>query len=281
MQLLKDLLLQTQEEMWNLLTSLEFEEYSRYSKLGKYVYFEHKSAGMKPLIISHIDTINDMYDEKLQPTDIIEHNGIIALADNCKRSCLGGDDRVGNYCMLEMMYANQQCDFLFTCYEEVGGEGAKDFSDNKDGDWTCLIEIDRAGTNHIATYGYDNDKLAKILGLPIQQGSYTDLVDIAKTTKLAGYNIACGYYRQHTKSEYIVISEVMAVLELLNPKLIKKLSKQEFTHNKPRYAYNSLYSFKDKSDDDDVYTWGCCDSCRKFGAVNDYGLCDDCMEDYR
>ena len=286
--LLKSLLVYTQEDVWDLISSYSNQKYNIYTKLGKFVFFQHKDEeALKPLMVAHIDTINDMYDDYVPLEDMEVVGDTLKLIETSKAHCLGGDDRVGVYCLLDMMDRNMKCDFLFTCYEEVGGEGAKEFSTYKDfNNWSCLIEIDRAGTNHLATYGYENKELEDMFNLPIQYGTYTDICDIAKTSGIAGYNIACGYYRQHTPNEYIKLSEVDWVLNLLSEELIEKLSTKQFKHNyKPLYYGWDMGEEKEDEEEDEgvgsyIYNnYEKCDYCGTYTYTNQYGFCKTCMEE--
>ena len=290
LELLKELLCLTQEELWDLLTAVGSTAHTKHIKLGKYIYFKHiDTITTKPLLIAHIDTINDMYEHGLTKDDIEVVNGNIKLTTTSNAHCLGGDDRVGVYCLLEALISELKVDILFTCYEEVGGDGAKAFSDIaiEHSNWSCLIEIDRAGTDHIATYGYDNKELADIIGLDIQYGSYTDLCDIARATGIAGYNIACGYYSQHTNREYIVVDEVEKVLNMLNVELIERLSNNTFMYSKStesrfsryddiEYEYTPTYSSSSNIYDD----YDRCEACNKFTNLNNWGFCKECMGEY-
>lgn len=288
LELLKELLLLTQEELWDLLTEVQSNAHTKYTKLGKYIYFKHiDTITTKPLLIAHIDTINDMYDYGLNASDIEVVNGRIKLTTTSKAHCLGGDDRVGVYCLLEALSNELKVDILFTCYEEVGGDGAKSFSEiaYNYNNWSCLLEIDRAGSNHVATYGYDNKELADIIELDIQKGSYTDLVDIARATGLAGYNIACGYYSQHTNREYIVIDEVEKVLNMLNVEIIEKLSNNTFVYSKSTESRFSRYDDIDYSttytSTSNVYSdYDRCECCNQFTYLNNWGFCKECMGEY-
>lgn len=285
---LRQLLVMNQSDVWNSLYNLSaIEDYTKHSYLGKYILYKHNSDGIKPLIVCHIDTCNEGYYE-LTPNDIVISEGIIKLSATSKATCLGGDDRVGVYIALELMKRKVKADFLFTCEEEVGGIGAKSFARDYysyNFNHSCFIEIDRKGTNHIASYGYDNKELENIIGLPVEMGSYTDIVDICATTGIAGYNIACGYYRQHTKYEYIVIDEVKwclsYILELI-PKLYdkvfynecKKLSYRYDDYKKVSYSYNEdnrCFWCGEESDFLDEVTGICLECLRTDGkAIEEY-----------
>jgi len=233
---------------------------------NQYIYVRNNDK-TKPLLVSHMDTINDAYNIAINKNDIILKNNIISLKKNNEAACLGGDDRVGVYIMLEIMKNHlNDYDFLFTTNEEIGGLGAKNFiKDYPNLNNTCIIQIDRRGTNHVATYGYDNKNLLNILydnyKLDVQRGSYTDAVDLSEITNIACFNLACGYYNNHTTAEYILLYDVVKIHKLLlNDNFIKDMSKQIYKC-KPK-----LYPRK-----------------RKFNCYNCDNLynCNECEEMYR
>lgn len=277
---LEELLCSSQSEVWYNVYGYEAPNHYRVDKLGKYIGYIHKDKGIRPLIVCHLDTCNHSY--QLQAHDIIfdEINLIYSLAKGSKATCLGGDDRVGVFLALKLLSRGVIADFLFTCDEEIGGIGAKEFALDYytyDLSHSCFIEIDRRGINHIATYGYDNDELEKLIDLPIEQGSYTDICDICSATGIAGYNIGCGYYNQHTIKEYININDVdrcyRQLLTIL-PKLMNKVYKHNYITPKYKLDYNDYLT---SSPNDFTY-----DTCAWCGEIVEYidsetGCCLDCL----
>lgn len=246
-----------------------------------YVKSDKNNSATKPLLVSHLDTINDSRGLQLTFSDIdVNTNGIIRLSSISNKACLGGDDRVGVWTLLELMKSKfNSYDYLFTTDEEVGGKGVAMFIANHKPNNTCLLEIDRAGTGHIASYGYGNEELEKIFesyGYHIESGIYTDIVDIASEVHIAGYNIACGYYKQHTKKEFIVVEEVYKVLTLLlDDNFILQISDKQYTCKAKHTSYSSFlrYSF----DDCEPIFCECCGSHSALYRDGAYIVCEDCL----
>lgn len=92
---------------------------------------------------------------------------------------------------------------------------------------------------------------------------FTDVNQLAKKYDFNCLNLGCGYYRQHTSSEYVVVDEVFDSVRA-GEKLISKLRLEKYTHNKvekksllneTNYSYgpyNSNYDF-DSYDDYEEY----------------------------
>lgn len=285
-------LTKTQENMWNTIYNYNNKKYTKYSKLGKYVYYKSHHTGLRPLILCHIDTCNE---GGVDVNDIlISDNNRIQLKDksSSKYTCLGGDDRVGVAIALTLLEYDNKADFVFLCDEEIGGIGAKEFSYSEyveDNEWSFLLEIDRKGTNHIASYGYDNDELEKILGLPVERGSYTDLCDVSEVCGIAGYNIACGYYNQHTTSETVNIKQAIncfnQVESYINHKLLNLstylcISKKKYTKysSKSVSEYSYLDTYTSYDDEDYQYcTW--CGELHPKKDILKYGICKECLKE--
>jgi hypothetical protein len=130
-------------------------------------------------------------------------------------SCLGADDTVGNWLMLEMIAAQVPGTYVFHREEESGGGGSR-YLAKQASEWVgqhdCAIALDRAGYADVITYQSGGrccsdefaHSLAEKLGgnfTPCDRGVFTDT---ANYIDLIGEctNLSVGYFKQHGPMEH-------------------------------------------------------------------------------
>ena len=229
---------------------------------GRCILFKPKGIGKPlPMLLSHLDTINDLEGSALcslqeevdfrqimlidedyyninASTNFVEK--VYLKDDKDTTKVLGADDRAGVAIMLEMlMECNTNYIYGFFWDEESGGKGSDFLAKYTD----CLdtleissfISLDRKGTNEVATYGYDNEDLIALFtnrGYIEQQGSFTDCVNLAEATGIACVNLSVGYFNEHTSHELQDMSVMEDVLTLLNDKeLVEELTKEIYFYD--------------------------------------------------
>lgn len=249
----------------------------------------------KPLLTSHLDTINDIsygkfstQTSKLPEVVIEEHNGM-TLISTSNQAVLGADDRSGVWIMLQLILKGvTDYDYVFCFDEEVGGVGSTVFAGSKVDildQYTCFISLDRRGVDEVATYGYDNQDLIDIFeakGYKEAMGSFTDCVNMSEKTDIACINLSVGYDKEHTNKETQIVDVLPQMLYILtDDNLIAELQAQTF-HAEYNYKYKSpkskswndyeQYMFSDK---EPVF----CDICGQHAPlylVNNMMVCNDC-----
>ena len=164
------------------------------------------------MLVAHMDTVHE------QPV-----KDICFSADKnilMSPQGIGGDDRCGVFALVKVFQSAQVKPWLlFTCDEEIGGLGAKQFSlahqlhqlpkelDNL----KFLIELDRKGKNDAVFYRCANPDFEAYIsdkGFKTAQGSFSDISVIAPELSIAAVNLSCGYYAAHTRHEYINRTEI-------------------------------------------------------------------------
>jgi len=178
---------------------------------------------------------------------------------------LGADDRAGCYAIHQIIKKHPK-KFIVALFdlEEVGCVGSNAFANSEHFEKvnklaSCYISIDRRrghqGKAHIATYDYDNKELfslvEKVTGRKAVRGSSTDCrVLSAKSytipakdgqSKLACFNMSCGYDREHTRSEVQYFKELTAVVDDLEAliDLAEDMWDQPFVAEKATYGYQT------------------------------------------
>lgn len=167
-----------------------------------YVY----AQGIFPvLLVAHLDTVH----EKLPNMIVYDQTQDIISSPNG----IGGDDRAGVYMIFEILKLFN-CSVLFCEDEEVGGIGAGKFAKSElasELHFNYIMEFDRANANDAVFYSCANDEFEKFITKDFYKtnyGTYSDICDVAPALGCAAVNLSCGYYKAHTKDEYVVLSEM-------------------------------------------------------------------------
>ena len=160
----------------------------------------------KPLFVAHMDTVG-----------VCNMNKPLRFSKNRitrQNSGLGADDRAG---INIIMNHHEELNFLFTRDEEIGRKGAQALMNHgnfktKLGAVSCIIQLDCTGHKVVRgeIHGYCQKDMMDDIKIVIPdikdtRGSYSDLDEF--TSMKAGVNLSVGYYKQHTKSEHLIITE--------------------------------------------------------------------------
>jgi hypothetical protein len=187
-----------------------------YTDGENFLFYRNKKSPL--LIQAHIDTVSPdtRYDNyKLYRTlgNLYSANGI-----------LGADDRAGVYALCSLASICKENNLvmpsiLFTNYEETGGKGMDVFMKKIDLKHLDHIHfataIDRRGCNDYVTYINIDDKVEEYIenfGFISAIGSYSDIKEFTKLTKIPSVNLSCGYYSQHTANEVLHFDELQMTI---------------------------------------------------------------------
>lgn len=225
-------------------------------ELKRYVVLRLRKAGYNPvvgngyvyakgnnvdvLLTAHLDTVH------VEPVEEIFY-----WEDGCLSSPqgIGGDDRCGVYMILDILRKTDlRPSILFCEDEETGCIGAQKFIKTQYAKemqaLKFMIELDRANANDIVFYGCDNkdftEWVKKVTGYIVAHGSMSDISYLAPDAGVAAVNISCGYYNQHTLSEYVVPEEmnrsIQTTIKLLQEAQSESIGQFEYVEQK-YYSY--------------------------------------------
>ena len=209
------------------------------------------------LLIAHMDTAR-----KEIPSVVLKlptENGIKICAEN---SLVGGDDRCGVWMIMNII-KNVKCHVLFLEDEEIGCIGARKFADSEHAKYVkeniaFMIELDRRGSNDCVFYSNDNRDFIKYIeektGTKESIGSMSDISIIMPETGVAGVNLSCGYYREHTKDEYIMVDEMNDMMWRVQKFLESETEFPIYEYVERKRTYTSYNAYKQWSIDD--YAFG-------------------------
>lgn len=237
-------------------------------KMENHNGFLYRKGTIPIMLVAHMDTVH-----KESPKTIIDKDGKISSPEG-----IGGDDRCGIYMITEIL-KKHDCHVVFTEDEEVGGIGAMKFTKSDickelKGNINYIIELDRKGSKDAVFYECGNNEFISFVTEKYfveDWGTYSDICDIAPALDCSAVNISCGYYKAHTKDEYVVISEmnrnIKEVCKLIERSDLEKRFEwvDGFVESGWRYFddYNDYYSY---------YGKGNKSSSRSLSAMDDYNI---------
>lgn len=206
--------------------------------------FLYAKGNVDILLTAHLDTTTKVGNAKrIAPKTINTTNGVVMSPQG-----IGGDDRCGVYMILEII-RETKCAVLFCEDEEIGCVGSEKFCKTdyikEIEDMRYMIELDRKGKQDLVFYSCDNPDFEDWLidNMPkynTNWGSCSDISVLMPCSGVAGVNISCGYYDEHTIDERIVLSEMMHTLECV--KSLVKLDSPRFEYIEEKYNWNDYYN---------------------------------------
>lgn len=159
---------------------------------------------------------------------------------------IGGDDRCGVYMILTLLEKGYAPTVLFCEDEEIGGVGSNKFVKTKDADilkdMKYILELDRANENDAVYYDCGNEDFEEYInsfGFNTDWGSFSDIGHLSPAGDNASVNLSCGYYKQHTTSEYVIFEEMEKTIDKVCNLLDDSDNVERFDYQEIKY-YNSF-----------------------------------------
>lgn len=162
----------------------------------------------KPLFCSHLDSVHPVvdnftiYKEKSPDGDIIYHSP----------TGIGGDDKCGIIIMLSLIQAGVAGYYAFFRNEEIGCIGSNKLNiSGIIGKVSLIVGFDRRSSSDIIIDSFENNsRVLDILennftDIHITDGLISDCWTISRRlkNKIMTMNVFSGFYKPHSKSEYI------------------------------------------------------------------------------
>ena len=181
------------------------------------------AKGIEPyLLVAHLDRHPDLCEKviTIKKYDKDEYGRIKWSSPEG----IAGDDRCGVYIILELI-KKYHPSILFCEDEEGGCVGSDKFINteyvNDLKKMNYFIQIDR-GQFDKDTKKYRKDvvfydtinkdfinKVLEFTGYDKGVGTSTDIKHLTEETKVASFNISCGYFNEHKTEEYIILEEMI------------------------------------------------------------------------
>jgi len=245
------------------------------------IYASKGDAEYKPMFVAHTDTVHAIEPELIieefytpkpytfgRSFDDTVYKALRAVTPSGLPTGIGGDDKCGIFICLELLKQLDNVKVgLFTA-EEVGCIGSSQCDLNFLTDVGYIVQFDAPSTHLITEYcsgvqlfERDSDFFNKAIPvienamgtkMELQSHPYTDVSVLKKKTDVSCINISCGYYNMHSKSEFVVISDVEKSIQA-GLSLAKELGNEKYTFEyKPTtYTYQrDLFNDKAPWDED-------------------------------
>ena len=235
----------SQKELKGYVAARLYEAHRKFESGDGYVF----SKGTFPvLLVAHLDTVH----KKLPSKILYDPETTIASAPEG----IGGDDRNGVFSVLKVL-ERFDCSVLFCEDEEIGGVGAEKFIKTETAkglEFNYIIEFDRMNKNDAVFYDCDNPDFTDFITKEFYKeayGSFSDISVLAPFLGCAAVNLSCGYYKAHTKDEFVVVTEIMKSIEEACKILERTTADDKFEYIEAvrNYRYGYGYSYYDWYDD--------------------------------
>ena len=197
-----------------------------------YLYLRREDS--EYLLNAHFDTVADGSFKYLSVADskLSNLNGV-----------LGADDRAGCFMIYDLLNNKElpPFDILFTNYEESGGAGVKAFLEDDIFDYGRLkafIGLDRRGAKHYVAYqdlAPEIKEYLKSFGLTSKYGSTSDIRKLTDALKIPSFNLAVGYYNEHTAREYLDLQEFRDAITTVRKILQRPMAQRYEVPKKKEY----------------------------------------------
>ena len=225
-----------------------------------------------PCVVSHMDTVHRSHITLIENKErlIIKENddNLTAFHPTTEiQTGIGGDDKCGVFVCLELFNKFDKLKGAFFVEEEIGMKGSKESDDAFFDNVGYAIQFDAPSNNWISEvcWGvnlFDLDFKDKIKSTLNESGytkfsndPFTDVNQLATKYDFNCLNLGCGYYRQHTNQEYVVISEVSDSL-IAGERLISHLGNIKYIHKKKIITETYTNSYSPFIGDDDYVSNG-------------------------
>lgn len=207
--------------------------------------FVYAKGNIPVLVTAHMDTVHEKLPKHIKITD-----GIMSSPNG-----IGGDDRCGIYIILNIISETDlRPSVLFCEDEECGGIGSGKFIKTefvKDlAEFKFLIEVDRQGKSDAVFYNCGNYEFIKWIeketGFREAFGTFSDISNLSPACDVASVNLSCGYYKQHTKDEYVVWSEMCHSRDVILGLIKAGETCEAFDYQEEKYDYFDYYGYSNE-----------------------------------
>jgi len=218
------------------------------------IYVTKGEADSYPCFVSHTDTVHDI-NENLTIAETIEDGDTILTGFNKETGQplgIGGDDKCGVFLRLEMLETLEVVKVAFFVGEEFGMKGSKQACPEFFKDVSYSIQFDSPYGNTMSItlmskplFNIESEFGDIVSPILRQRGivkwerhPYTDTLQLMEKFDFPCLNIAAGYYKYHTPSEYVEVKDVRNSYELacelakaLKDKTFNKVNRHSVVEN--------------------------------------------------
>ena len=207
-----------------------------------------------PCVVAHMDTVHRSHTNLVKEnkrlgivesySSLVENDILTAtLPGTDTQTGIGGDDKCGVAVCLEMLDYFDVIKASFFVEEEIGMKGSKEADREFFSNVGYAIQFDAPSSDWITEVCsgqrlFDKDfkdliteDLSNNGYTSFSNDPFTDVNQLAQKFNFCCLNLGCGYYSQHTPSEYVIIKEVEDAIRA-GKSLISKLGLEYYEHKK-------------------------------------------------
>lgn len=209
-----------------------------------------------PCVVCHTDTVHNIdtinvFEEQLPNSSGELKLSLKAYNDKNEPTGIGGDDKCGVFACLQLLKELPHIKAAFFVSEETGCIGSSKSDYNFFIDVGYCIQFDAPENWMVTEYCFGTNLfnrdsnffttcdniLKESMGekLTYMRHPYTDVFMLRQKYEIECTNISIGYYKYHTKNEYVVVEDVFNGIDI-GRKMIKDLGYNRFT-SKPSVKY--------------------------------------------
>ena len=258
-ELMENIFSLTQEQLKSTMTKFLKTKYDTVVETDDYVY----AIGDIPVaLVAHLDTVFSAPPKELfydaQKGVIFTPNG------------LGADDRAGVYSIVSIIKDGYRPHIIFTTEEESGCIGAAALSkiDCPFFNLNFIIELDRRGDCDCVFYDCENSEFTNYIqsfGFIEAYGTFSDICELCPSWGIAGVNLSVGYRNEHTYSEVLHTSPLLATISKVK-NILKDTSITTPFKYIPSTSWYGAYG----------YNWMKNTSASKSGSYDNFCKCGKC-----
>lgn len=213
---------------------VQMQEYYKIKKIKRTKDYLWVKGTLPVCLVAHLDTVHKQMPTQfyLDPTT----NSLFSPTG------IGGDDRCGVYIILELLKRGFRPSIIFCCDEEIGALGASAFAKihTTISNINWFLEFDRKGKTDVVCYSDDNPELTKVFeefGFKKSYGSFSDISKLAPAYGLSAVNVSSGYYKPHTKDEYIKMDDLDWIIDRATEVLSSEYVNNKYEYKERVYTY--------------------------------------------
>jgi len=214
-----------------------------------------------PCFVAHLDTVHQKVDMVVKEETLPNAQGELKTAFKAYEQIsgeptgIGGDDKAGVFICLELLREVDNCKIFLPVAEETGCHGSREANPEFFKDVGYAIQFDSTENNTMSKtlmgvqlFESEGNFIKEVKEVILEHGitdwlhhPYTDTMMLKNLFDFSCLNFAAGYYRYHTKNEYVIIEDTLNTLSLAK-KIVKILGNKKYNYTNKPQQHNFLFS---------------------------------------
>ena len=214
-----------------------------------------------PCFVAHLDSVHQKVDMVVKEESLPNAQGEFKTAFKAYEKIsgeptgIGGDDKAGVFICLELLRELDNCKIFLPVAEETGCHGSRKANPEFFKDVGYAIQFDSTENNTMSKtlmgvplFEGDGTFIKEVTEVILEHGitdwlhhPYTDTMMLKNLFDFSCLNFAAGYYKYHTKNEYVIIEDTLNTLSLAK-KIVKILGNKKYKYLNKKEKHNFLFS---------------------------------------